>query len=287
MPEKQNIEWKESWRDEYLKWISGFANAKGGKIIIGKNDKGEIIGIKDFKRLMDDIPNKIQTHLGIICDVDLLEMEGRQIIEINVKPYNVPISYHGKYHYRSGSTKQELKGNALSEFLLKKAGKTWDDVVEPRASLEDIDIAAIEAFKKGAVSSKRLPFIESENDIEQILDNLLLLENKQLKRSAVLLFSKNPCRYYINAYVKIGRFGKSDDDLKFQEVVESNAYELANKTLEVLDRKFLVSPISYQGLQRIEGWEYPYEAIREAILNAIVHRDYMGHRFRLVFMMIN
>ena len=131
-------------------------------------------------------------------------------------------------------TKQELKGIALSEFLLKKAGKTWDDVVEPRASLEDIDIAAIEAFKKGAVSSKRLPFIESENDIEQILDNLLLLENKQLKRSAVLLFSKNPCRYYINAYVKIGRFGKSDDDLKFQEVVESNAYELANKTLEVL-----------------------------------------------------
>ncbi|MCK5347095.1 MAG: hypothetical protein KAR20_26985, partial [Candidatus Heimdallarchaeota archaeon] len=98
----------------------------------------------------------------------------------------------------------------------------------------------------------------------------------QLKRSAVLLFSKNPCRYYINAYLKIGRFGKSDDDLKFQEVIERNAYELADKTLEVLDRKFLVSPISYQGLQRIEGWEYPYEAIREAILNAIIHRDYMG-----------
>lgn len=123
MPENQNIEWKESWRDEYLKWICGFANAKGGKIIIGKNDRGEVIGVDKFKKLMDDIPNKIQNQLGIICDVDLKEYEDKKYIEIDVKPYDVPISYQGKYHYRSGSTKQELKGNALNEFLLKKAGK--------------------------------------------------------------------------------------------------------------------------------------------------------------------
>ncbi len=276
MQEKQNIEWKESWRDEYLKWICGFTNAKGGKIFIGKNDKGKVVGINNFKRLMNDIPNKIQTHLGIICDVDLKEFDNKYYIEIGVKPYDVPISYQGKYHYRSGSTKQELKGNSLNKFLLKKSGKTWDDVIEPRANISDIDGVAIEAFKKGATTSKRLPFIENENDIEQILDNLLLLENKQLKRSAVLLFGNNPCRFFINAFVKIGRFGKTDDDLKFQEIIEGNAYQLADKTLEVLDRKFLVSPISYKGLQRIEGWEYPYEAIRETILNAIIHRDYMG-----------
>lgn len=225
---------------------------------------------------MDDIPNKIQAHLGIICDVDLKEKNGKDYIEIDIKPYDVPISYQGKYHYRSGSTKQELKGNSLNEFLLKKAGKTWDDVVEPRAKLEDIDIVAVEAFKKGATVSKRLPFIADEENIEQILDNLLLLDNGKLKRAGILLFGKNPCRFFINAFVKIGRFGKTDDDLRFQEVVEGNAFQLADKTLEILDRKFLVSPITYEGLQRIENWEYPYEAIREVILNAIVHRDYMG-----------
>lgn len=276
MTENQNIEWKESWRDEYLKWICGFANAKGGKIFIGKNDKGEVTGVENHKRLMDDIPNKIQTLLGIICDVDLHEEDGKHYIEIDVKPYDVPISYQGKYHYRSGSTKQELRGNALNEFLLKKAGKTWDDVVETRASISDIDTNAIEAFKKGAANSKRLPFIEKENDIPRILENLLLTENGNLKRSAVLLFGKNPERFYINAFVKIGKFGSSDTDLKYQEIVEGNAYQLADKVLEVLDRKFFVSPISYEGLQRVEGWEYPYEAIRETILNAIVHRDYMG-----------
>lgn len=276
MPENQNIEWKESWRDEYLKWICGFANARGGKIIIGKNDNGEIVGVAKAKRLMEDIPNKIQTQLGIICDVDLKNEDGKDFIEIDVKPYDVLISYQGKYYYRSGSTKQELKGNTLNNFLLKKAGKTWDDVVEPRADLKDIDLSAIEAFKKGATASKRLPFIAEEINIEQILDNLLLLEGGNLKRSAVLLFGKNPCRFFINAFVKIGRFGQTDDDLRFQEVIEGNAFQLADKTLEVLDRKFFVSPISYKGLQRVESWEYPYEAIREVILNAIVHRDYMG-----------
>ncbi|TAJ06899.1 transcriptional regulator [Marinilabiliaceae bacterium JC017] len=276
MPESQNIEWKESWRDEYLKWICGFANAKGGKIIIGKNDKGEIVGIANSKRLMDDIPNKIQTQLGIICDIDLVEAENMHYIEIDVKPYDVPISYQGKYHYRSGSTKQVLKGNALNEFLLKKAGKTWDDIIEPRAKLSDIDTTAIEAFKNGAVISKRLSFIKEEKDLERILNNLLLMQEGKLKRSAVVLFGKNPCRFFINAFVKIGRFGDTDDDLRYQEVIEGNAYQLADQTLDLLDKKFLVSPISYKGLQRIEKWEYPYEAIREVILNAIVHRDYMG-----------
>jgi ATP-dependent DNA helicase RecG len=164
----------------------------------------------------------------------------------------------------------------LNEFLLRKAGKTWDDVVETRASLIDIDQYAIEAFRKGAVKSKRLPFIEHENDVESILENLLLVENGNLKRSAILLFGKNPERFYINALVKIGKFGASDTDLKYQEVVEGNTFQLADKVLEVLDRKFFVSPISYEGLHRVESWEYPYEAIRETILNAIVHRDYMG-----------
>ncbi|HPJ01099.1 MAG TPA: ATP-binding protein, partial [Enterococcus sp.] len=247
-----------------------------GKIIIGKNDNGKIVGVAKAKRLMEDIPNKIQTQLGIICDVDLKNENGKDYIEIDVKPYDVLISYQGKYHYRSGSTKQELKGNALNKLLLKKAGKTWDDVVEPRAKLDDIDISAIEAFKKGATASKRLPFIAGEENIEQILDNLLLLEDGNLKRSAILLFGKHPCKFFINAFVKIGRFGQTDDDLRFQEVIEGNAFQLADKTLEVLDRKFFVSPISYKGLQRVESWEYPYEAIREVILNAIVHRDYMG-----------
>jgi ATP-dependent DNA helicase RecG len=112
MPENQNIEWKESWRDEYLKWICGFANAKGGKIFIGINDKGNVLGIDKTKRLMDDIPNKIQTLLGIICDVDLHEKDGKNYIEIDIKPYDVPI-LSGKILLQKWKHKTGIKGKCI------------------------------------------------------------------------------------------------------------------------------------------------------------------------------
>lgn len=68
MAESQNIEYKESWRDEYLKWLCGFANAQGGTIYIGVDDAGNVVGVKDVKKLMEDIPNKIQSGLGIVAD---------------------------------------------------------------------------------------------------------------------------------------------------------------------------------------------------------------------------
>jgi len=120
MPEQQNIEWKKIWKDEYLKWICGFANAKGGQLFIGVDDYGDIVSLENHKKLMDDLPNKIQNHLGILCEVNLHNKNDKFYIEIVVNPYDTPISYQGKFYLRTGSTKQELKGNDLTEFLLKK-----------------------------------------------------------------------------------------------------------------------------------------------------------------------
>jgi len=118
MTEKQNVEYKQSWRDEYLKWVCGFANAQGGKIFVGIDDDGEVTGVADYKNLMDEIPNKTVNHLGLVVDVNLHTDKGKQYIEIDVPVSSVPISYHGAYHFRSGSTKQELKGNVFQKLLL-------------------------------------------------------------------------------------------------------------------------------------------------------------------------
>ena len=64
MAESQNIEYKESWRDEYLKWVCGFANAQGGTIYIGIDDTGNVVGVRNAGKLMEDIPNKIQSEIG-------------------------------------------------------------------------------------------------------------------------------------------------------------------------------------------------------------------------------
>ena len=89
MNEDQNIEYKQSWRDEYLKWICGFANATGGKIYIGIDDNGQVVGVEDAKKLMEDIPNKIVNFLGIVADVNTMEMFlGKHAS----KPYNKNIA---------------------------------------------------------------------------------------------------------------------------------------------------------------------------------------------------
>ena len=128
MTESQNIEYKESWRDEYLKWVCGFANAQGGSIFIGVDDAGNVVGVQNVKKLLDDIPNKIQSGLGIVADVNKHTKDGKDYLEIKVKPSTFPISYHGEFHYRSGATKQQLTGIALSEFIMQKTGFRWEDV---------------------------------------------------------------------------------------------------------------------------------------------------------------
>ena len=72
MPEQQNIEYKQSWHDDYLKWVCGFANAVGGFIYIGKDKAGQVVHIADYEKLLETIPQKIRNDMGIVCDVNLL-----------------------------------------------------------------------------------------------------------------------------------------------------------------------------------------------------------------------
>jgi ATP-dependent DNA helicase RecG len=276
MAESQNIEYKQSWRDEYLKWICGFANAQGGTIFIGVDDNGHVIGVEDYKKLMDEIPNKIINHLGLVVDVNLYTQKGKRYIEIDVPVSTVAISYHGAYHYRSGSTKQELKGPALQQFLLSKMGRTWDDLsVSRKATLADLDEKAISYFLRLALKSGRIASDADRYDTEALLENLELVnEDGELRNAAILLFGKNPKRYFLTSYFKIGRFGVSDADLRSQDIVEGNIFEMVDKVMDRLKEKYLISPISYEGLHRIETLEYPEEGLREALLNSIVHKDY-------------
>ena len=200
MNESQNIEWKESWRDDYLKWICGFANAAGGKIYIGMNDSGQVVGVADAKKLLEDIPNKVRDVLGIIVDVNLLEKDGLEYIEIDVPPYSNPINYKGQYHYRSGSTKQELKGAALNRFILQRTGRHWDEFPIERAKVEELSASALNRFRKEAARSGRVDEGVLNDNTEHLLHDLRLIdEDGHLNRAALLLFHPDPERFVFGA----------------------------------------------------------------------------------------
>lgn len=275
MSESQNIEYKQSWRDEYLKWICGFANAHGGTIFIGKDDNGKVVGVADAKQLLEEIPNKVRDVLGIVAEVNLHQTKAGDYLEIVVEAYPNAVNYKGQYHYRSGNTKQELKGAALDKFLLQKKGKRWDGVPVPKVSVGDLKSETLEFFKKRGIRSKRLSEEALSEDNTHLLENLKLIEGDYLKRAAILLFHPDPEKFITGAYIKIGYF-ENEADLIFQDEVHGNLFEQVEKTVDLLFTKYIKALISYEGIHRVETYEYPKEAVREALLNAIAHKDYSG-----------
>lgn len=276
--ESQNIEFKPNWRDEYLKVITAFANSDGGELIIGMDDKGKPIGVNNAKKLLEDIPNKLKDILGILPGVSVNKTKGKDIITINVKPSYAPISYKGNFYIRSGSTIQELKGKELTRFLISKSDRDWDEYVEERSSIDDINQETIEKFKEIAI--KRLPFAKEEKDNISLLKKLNLIDDGKLKRAGILLFGKNPKKYYTSIYIKIGKF-MSDTEIVSSDDIEGNLFEQVEKAIELLRTKYLISKIRFEGIYRKEELEYPEEAIREAIINAVIHRDYIGAHTQL------
>ena len=275
--ECQNIEYKTSWHDKYLEWICGFANAQGAVMYFGVNDDHEVVGIENVDKLMEDIPNKIVTTMGIVVDVNLYELDGLEYIEVYIEPSNIPINYKGKYYYRSGSTMQELRGPALQQFVLKKMGRSWDDITNEYATLDDLDRSAIDYFLRKGIKAGRIDEDEADASTQSVLENLnLISEDGKLKSAALLLFAKKPQRYFTCVEFKIGRFRNDEADLITQDVIEGNIIQMTDRVVDILKTKYFTSPIHYEGMQRIEKLEVPEEALREILYNAIAHKDYMG-----------
>ncbi|MBR2202474.1 MAG: winged helix-turn-helix transcriptional regulator [Bacteroidales bacterium] len=165
----------------------------------------------------------------------------------------------------------------MQQFVLKKLGRTWDDIICEQATINDIDRKAIDYFLRKSVDAQRLPEESLNSSTEDVLKNLHLIDSDgKLKNAAILLFGKCPQDFITGVYFKIGFFGRDDTDLIFQDLVEGNILKMCDTVIKILKAKYLISPIHYEGLQRIEPLEIPEDALREAIFNSIIHKDYMG-----------
>lgn len=150
-----------------------------------------------YRKLMDDLPNKIRDILGIMVDVNLLEDNGLFFLEIITHPYIVPISLRGRYYYRSGSTKQELTGAALTDFLLRKSGKSWDEVIEPAATIADIDEGNLQLFIAASLKAGRIAEVERLSAAELLAKLRLTDDTGNIKRALLFYLAKIPGNFII------------------------------------------------------------------------------------------
>lgn len=338
--ESQQIEWKWSWQDEFLKWLCGYANADGGTLYIGVNDDGYVVGVEDPKRMLEGLPNKINDKLGIVASINIhkaygaenvrygysvpedvssklvnqyacglintgmldssdrrykslavierdnkvWETEGvREYISIGVIKYPFAVSCDGKYYKRSGSTLQELNGFELQNFLLERAGKTWDAVPIPEVKVSDLSKEALEAFREKTVKSNRMTESKVNVSDELLLRNLKLYDGEYLTRAAILLFHPTPEQYVTGAYIKIGYFslvgvfgedGEIIEDLQYQDIVDGPLILQVDKAIDLIFTKYFKALVDYEGVQRTETNMLTRGIVRELLLNAINHKDY-------------
>ena len=329
--ESQQIEWKWSWQDEYLKWLCGYANTDGGTLYIGVNDDGYVVGLEDSKRMLESLPNKITNKLGIIASINVHTANGatnvrygdsvpedissklinqyacgmihtgmlessdkrykalskiesenkiweaedgtREYISIGIIKYPFAVSYDGKYYKRSGATLHELNGFELHNFLLERAGKTWDAVPIPEVKVSDLSKEALEAFRKKAVKSNRMTESEVSVSDELLLRNLKMFDGEH----------PTPEQYATGAYIKIGYFSlvgafgedaELIEDLQYQDVVDGPLILQVDKAIDLIFTKYFKALIDYEGVQRTETNMLTRGIVRELLLNAINHKDY-------------
>lgn len=270
--ESQFTEWKESWRNEYLKTICAFANTEGGTLIVGVDDNGRVLGAKDSETLLKVLPDTIRNKLGIVPFVKLEAMDGKEVVSIHVERSPVSVTLDGKFYIRSGSTTQLISGRELEVYLLNRMGTPWTEEPIRDVSIADLSPEAILAFKGMGIDSGRLAPEDSSLSPEELLDKLDMFRDGMLKRSAVLLFHPRPGKYIPSATVKIGMF--DGPELLFHDELTGPLMITADRTVDLVNTKYSVSPVGYKGIVRLESRPYPMAAVREAVMNAIVHNDY-------------
>ncbi|TYB90007.1 MAG: transcriptional regulator [Kosmotoga sp.] len=271
MKEKQNIEFKKSWRKEYLKTIAAFANTEGGSLYIGIDDKGDALNIKNKEKLLEDLPNIIRNHLQITPSIETENIGGKEVIKISVNKLPFPIYFNGKIFRRAGSTTQEIKNEELTNFLLAKKDKTWDSLPS-EAKLDDLDSSIIEEFKE--LAKNKFPKILTSSN-ERLLKNLnLLTKEHKVTKAAVLLFGKNPQDYIISAQARVGKF-KTKTDIQDTIIASGNLFQQLDTIINAI-RKHINVRFEIEGIKREDVWDYPIDALREAIINSLIHRDYLS-----------
>jgi len=274
LQESETLEFKRQWTDRALEDLAAFANTRGGTLLVGIREDGEIVGTAADDREIQRIANLIAGHLGITPSIRAVEMEGRPVLEIRVEPARGLVSYGGRYLRRVGTTNRDFSPDELARHLLERSGRTWDSL-SSEWTLDEIDRQALENFARLARS--RLPHLAPENP-EQTLQNLELLSDGRLKNAGVLLFGKRPQRLFPQAQVRIGIFRGSEilDSHDFKGTLWEQLEGAMERFRQVLKVRFdiRVDSPTLEGLQRKEVWEYPLEALREALINALIHRDY-------------
>jgi ATP-dependent DNA helicase RecG len=276
--ESERVEFKPSLSqtDKILECVSAFSNTNGGTLVIGVRDTGEVIGVDIGKRTLESLANTIKqnTDPKVYPSINTEVFDAKHVVILEVEEgKQKPVLASGRAYRRVGRTNQKLGSEAIRNLALETSKVYWDERVCEDASFDDIDEDKIRLFLRRAKYERRLE-LDPRTPCREALEHLELLSGGKPTNAAILLFGKNPQRFFLQAETRCARFkGTKPLDFIDLKVFGGTIVDQREDAVEFV-QEHIERHAKIVGLERHEMWEYPLDAIREAITNAICHRDY-------------
>ena len=270
--ESERIEFNLSFGQDTIETLAAFANARGGIVLIGVSDDKEIKGIdiadESVNKWINEIKSKTVPQL--VPDVGVIDFQGKTVVYFGIAEYPVkPVACKGRYYKRVKNTNHQLSVTEIANLNLQSLQTSWDAYPAHGKTMEDIDLLKVERFvqKVNAGGRFRLDGTLMEN-----LEKLKLINKGVVTNAAWLLFAKEDTHYNVH----LGRF-KTPSLIIDDKMYFGTLFEVVEDAIRYIISQIQVAfEITGMPTQRTEIFEYPLPALREIVLNAIVHRDYMS-----------
>ena len=267
--ESLTVEFKLTFDRETIETLVAFASTQGGTVLVGVADDGAVRGVTVGKETLNDWLGQVKsaTSPAIIPDILPFDVAGKTVVMLRVHEYPVkPINTKGKYFRRVASSNHQLGLSEITDLYMQSLQLSWDSYPAAQESLDALSLDKIDKFIATVNECGRFTL---DNSPLLALEKLKLIKDSKPTWAALLLFAEKPLRHHIH----IGRF-KTPTLIIDDRQITDTLFEAVEQAM-----RFIVSHVSVSfhfdgGLQRKERFAYPLPALREALLNAVVHRDY-------------
>ena len=278
--ENTTAEFKERLDQEAIETAAAFANTNAGIIFIGVSDNQKITGTTIGKETLRDVTNRISQAIDprVGLEIESVDVEGKSVLLVRIAESPIkPVSVKGICYKRVGNSNRVMSPQEIAQTHLKSVGKTWDQLSIVSARSDDIDEQKIQWYlnRRETVRNVSQPQNMSTTDL---LRNINCIGNKKTPTHAgILFFGKHPQIFFQNSQLRVARFkgtsvihpviDRLDCSGTLWEIVIT-AEEFIRKNIRLLSLR------SSKSFQRDDKFEYPLDALREAIINGLIHRNY-------------
>lgn len=278
--ESETLEFKQSFEKDTIVSLVSMANTRGGSVLIGVTNKGETKGVQLGRETLQQWANDITqaTDPKLIPYVRSETIKGKTVVEISVKEHTIkPISVSGRCYRRVANSNKQLTSKEIADLYMYTTGSSWDALPARGAKMSDLDLKKVREYMELANETERRKL--KGNPIS-ILKKLKFITGEKPTWASILLFGKDPNGFLLQAKVKCGRF-KTTSLILDDNVIEGTLLDQVDATIKAI-RKNIHVRYEIKTIRRKEIWDYPLDALREAVLNSICHRDYTSSSFTTI-----